>query len=29
MADMVYGERPEFDEAVGTVTAVMQMWLAS
>jgi len=23
MADTVYGERPEFDEAMGTVTAVV------
>jgi len=29
VADMVYGERAEFDEAMETVTVVVRNWLAS
>jgi hypothetical protein len=28
MADMVYGERPEFGVAMGTIAAVVEQWLA-
>jgi hypothetical protein len=28
MADMVYGETPEFGVAMGTIAAVVELWLS-